>query len=383
MRLFQCEACGQLIHFENRVCGQCGHPLGYLPDVNDLSAVEPEPEEGIVRSLSDGQRYRFCANAALDACNWLVPEAQEGEYCRACRHNRTVPDLSVPVNMEKWHRIERAKHRLIYSLLQLCLPLESNEDREGGLCFDFLADRPDEPQTPRVMTGHDEGLITIALAEADDVERERRRTDLGEPYRTLLGHFRHEVGHYYWNRLVRDQHHLDACRAVFGDERADYGEALKAHYENGPPPDWQANFVSSYATSHPWEDFAETFKHYVHIVDTLEMAQAFGMKVRPSLDDTGSLQTSVEINPYQPCSIEQLVDDWTPLTVALNSLNRCLGMADAYPFVLTPAVVGKLGFINDLVHGRAALDPPQPATPPEAEAPPPTPESLPDQPAPA
>ncbi|MEP9347735.1 putative zinc-binding peptidase [Xanthobacter sp. KR7-225] len=358
MRLFQCEACGQLIHFENRTCTRCGHLLGYLPEVNDLSAVEPEPEEGIVRSLSDGRRYRFCANVALDACNWLLPEEQEGEFCRACRHNRMVPDLTVPVNVEKWLRIERAKHRLIYSLLRLGLPLENPEDRRGGLCFDFLADRPDAPETPRVMTGHDEGVITIALAEADDVERERRRTDLGEPYRTLLGHFRHEVGHYYWNRLVRDQNHLEAFRAVFGDERADYGAALNAHYANGAAPDWQAHFVSAYATSHPWEDFAETFKHYVHIVDTLEMARAFGMKVRPRLDKTGALQTSVEINPYNACAIEQLIDDWLPLTVALNSLNRCLGMADAYPFVLTPAVVTKLGFVNDLVHGRAALDPP-------------------------
>lgn len=379
MRLFQCEACGQLIHFENRVCGQCGHPLGYLPDVNDLSAVEAEPEEGIVRSLRDGRRYRFCANAALDGCNWLVPEEQEGDYCRACRHNHTVPDLTDPVNLEKWMRIERAKHRLIYSLLQLGLPLENREDRVGGLCFDFLADGPDAPEMPRVMTGHDEGLITIALAEADDVERERRRTDLGEPYRTLLGHFRHEVGHYYWNRLVRDEHHLEACRAVFGDERADYGAALQAHYDNGPPPDWQARFVSAYAAAHPWEDFAETFKHYIHIVDTLEMARAFGMKVRPRLDKSGLLEASVEFNPYQPSSIEQLVEDWAPLTVALNSLNRCLGMADAYPFVLTPAVVTKLGFIDDLVHGRAAVDAPAP----DAAAPPAAPVAAPSQPAPA
>lgn len=355
MRLFQCEACGQLLHFENRHCEKCGHDLGYLPDVNDLTALELE-EAGVHRALRDGQRYRFCANAAHDACNWLLPEQSQEEYCRGCRHNRVVPDLSIPKHLEKWRKIERAKHRLIYSLLQLGLPLESNEDREGGLCFEFLADRPSEEENPRVMTGHDEGLITIALAEADDVERERRRTDLGEPYRTLLGHFRHEVGHYYWNRLVRDEHRLDACRAVFGDERADYGEALKAYYANGSLPNWQEHFVSAYATSHPWEDFAETFKHYVHIVDTLEMAGAFGMKVRPRLDKTGELQASVEMNPYHAQSIDQLIDDWLPLTVALNSLNRCLGVGDAYPFVLTPAVVEKLCFINDLVHGRAAQD---------------------------
>lgn len=367
MRLFQCEACGQMLHFENRRCERCGHDLGYLPDVNELTALEPE--EGAFRSLLDGQRYRFCANAAHDACNWLLPEQSEEEFCRGCRHNRTVPDLSVPVNLEKWLKMERAKHRLIYSLLQLGLPLESNKDREGGLCFDFLADRREEDEVKRVMTGHDEGLITIALAEADDVERERRRTDLGEPYRTLLGHFRHEVGHYYWNRLVRDEHHLEACRAVFGDERVSYEEALEAHYANGPAPDWQANFVSSYATSHPWEDFAETFKHYIHIVDTLEMAQAFGMRVRPNLDHADDFEACLEANPYRADTIKQLIDDWLPLTVALNSLNRCLGMADAYPFVLSEAVIQKLCFINDLVHGRVAQDAPEDAAPEDAAAP--------------
>ncbi|MFG1417703.1 putative zinc-binding peptidase [Xanthobacter sp. V0B-10] len=355
MRLFRCDVCGQLLYFENRKCEKCGHGLGYLPEMNTL--VELEPDGGPFRAVGvENRRFRFCANAAHDACNWLVPEEQVGEYCLACRHNRVVPDLSNPGYLKKWRRIEIAKHRLIYSLLRLNLPLESNEDREGGLCFDFLADPP-ENNAPKVMTGHDEGLITIALAEADDAEREQRRNDLGELYRTLLGHFRHEVGHYYWNRLVRDGGRIADFRGMFGDESLDYGNALKAYYEAGPPANWQANHVSAYATSHPWEDFAETFKHYIHLVDTLEMASSFGMRVEPRLDRSGELKSRVDFNPYRAYDIQEMVDAWLPIAFALNSLNRCLGMTDAYPFILSPGVIAKLGFIHRLVHRAAPADP--------------------------
>ncbi|QRG05184.1 putative zinc-binding peptidase [Xanthobacter dioxanivorans] len=355
MRLFRCAACDQLLYFENRRCEKCGHDLGYIAEMNELAALEPDGDAWQALGQTGG-RYRFCANAAHDACNWLVPEEEEGEFCLACRHNRIVPDLAVPENLRKWRKVEMAKHRLVYSLVRLNLPLESNEDREGGLCFDFLADAPDG-STPRVMTGHDEGLITIALAEADDAEREQRKSDLGELYRTLLGHFRHEVGHYYWNRLVRDAGRLEAFRAVFGDETADYGEALKTYYSNGPLPDWQSNFVSAYATAHPWEDFAETFKHYVHIVDTLEMAAAFGIQVHPGLDSTGELGAEVDFNPYQACPVQQMVDSWLPMSFALNNLNRCLGMSDAYPFILGPGVIQKLGFIHRMIHRQVEADP--------------------------
>lgn len=367
MRLFRCEVCGQLLYFENRRCEKCGHALGYLPDLNNL--MELEPDGDVWRAVGvENRRFRFCANAAHDACNWLVPAEQEGDYCLACRHNRTVPDLSDPAQLTRWRRIEVAKHRLIYSLLRLDLQLESNEDREGGLCFDFLADAPD-PDAPRVMTGHDEGLVTIALAEADDAEREQRRNDLGELYRTLLGHFRHEVGHYYWNVLVRDGGRIADFREMFGDESRDYGEALQAYYKAGPPADWQSCFVSAYATAHPWEDFAETFKHYVHIVDTLEMAGAFGMSVQPRLDRKGELASQVNFNPYRAYEIEQLVDAWLPIAFALNSLNRCLGMADAYPFIIGPGVVAKLGFIHKLVHRAAPADPVRAAVAEVAPAP--------------
>ncbi len=355
MRLFQCEICASPLYFESRHCDKCRHELGYEPEVSDLLALTREGDV-LIPVAAPHQRYRFCANAAVEACNWLVPEDHDEEYCIACRHNRTIPDISDPKLRTKWLRIEVAKRRLIYSLLRLNLPLESNEDREGGLCFDFLADAPDK-NVPRIMTGHDEGIVTIALAEADDAEREQRRNDLGELYRTLLGHFRHEAGHYYWNRLVRDGNRLEAARALFGDERHDYGDSLKAYYKAGPPAGWEETHVSAYATAHAWEDFAETFKHYIHIVDTLEMASAFGMKVRPRLDRTGELKAEVDFNPYCAHSIQRMVEAWAPIAFALNNMNRCLGMSDAYPFVLGKGVMAKLGFIHGLVHRAIPADP--------------------------
>ena len=179
--------------------------------------------------------YRFCANAAQKACNWLVEASSPDSFCLSCRHNRTIPDVTLPANLEAWQKIEIAKHRLFYSLLRWRLPMPTRvEDPAEGLAFDFLAELPHLNAAP-VMTGHDNGLITIALAEADDAAREQRRVAMHEPYRTLLGHFRHETGHYFWDRLVRDRGQLDACRALFGDDRQDYAQALQTYYNNGAP----------------------------------------------------------------------------------------------------------------------------------------------------
>jgi hypothetical protein len=354
MKLFRCEHCGQVLHFENTVCERCSHRLGYLPERNVLSPVKPD---GLAwRALAEpDQPYRFCANAAHDVCNWLVPAGTSDAYCLACRHNRTVPDLTRPENLLPWRKLEGAKHRLFYSLLRLRLPIETRGESPEGLAFDFLADQP-VASGPKVMTGHDNGLITIAIAEADDAEREKRRSVMGEPYRTLLGHFRHEVGHYYWDRLIRDDGGLEACRAVFGDDSEDYNAALQRHYVEGVPANWQASYISAYATTHPWEDFAETWAHYLHIVDTLEMAGSFGVSVRPALDPTGGLHTNVEGDPYGCRDMQDLLDAWLPLTFALNSLSRCMGQPDTYPFILSPVVIEKLGFIHHVVHARTARD---------------------------
>lgn len=351
MKLFKCQSCGQLVYFENTKCESCQHALGYLPEVMTMTALEAD--DGAFRALAAPKtRFRLCDNAGHGACNWLVAADTDATLCLACRHNRTIPDLSVEVDLFRWQKIEAAKHHLFYSLLRLGLPLENRIDNpEHGLAFDFLADSPETG--PKVMTGHDNGLITIALVEADDAERERRRTHMHEPYRSLLGHFRHEVGHYFWDVLVRDGGCLEACRAVFGDDSQDYEAALARHYQEGAPADWQDHFVSQYASTHPWEDWAETWAHYLHIVDTLEMASAFGISVKPRLTRDETLSAVISLDPYDPkAKMADIIGAWLPLTFAMNSLNRAMGNPDLYPFVLSPMVVDKLGFVHDVVHGR-------------------------------
>ncbi|NYZ11455.1 putative zinc-binding peptidase [Azospirillum sp. RWY-5-1] len=346
MRIFHCQRCGQMLFFANTSCERCGLRLGYLPDRTVLSALVPLDGDRW-RPLADaGRPHRFCVNAGHDACNWLVPADGPERFCRACRLNRTIPDLDRPQNHQRWQRLETAKHRLVYGLLRLGLPLTSRfDDPRAGLAFDFLADA----RVP-VTTGHRAGVITIDIAEADDAERERHRLDMAETYRTLLGHFRHEVGHYYWDRLVRDGLWLEAFRTLFGDERRDYAASVTMHYETGPPADWRQRYISGYASAHPWEDFAETWAHYLHIVDTLETAHAFGLQVHPQAGShSRPSMTAIDFDPYRQADFDLLIRTWLPLTYAVNSLNHSMGLPDLYAFVLAPTVMGKLRFVHGLI----------------------------------
>jgi hypothetical protein len=346
MRLFACASCANLVYFENRSCEACGSRLGYSAAGDKVHALQPDGENWLTLGATP-VAFRFCANAEIDACNWLLPAGTGETFCEACRHNRTIPDLSLDENLIRWRRFELARHHMFYGLSRLRLPLETRRDNaESGLAFDVLADGPGGET---VRTGHENGVITLNLAEADDAIREQRRTELGEPYRTLLGHFRHEIGHYYWDRLVRDGGRLDEFRACFGDETRDYGEALRTYYTEGPPADWRENFVSSYASAHPWEDFAETWAHFLHIVDTLEMAGSFGMRVNPVVTRDRAYRAEVDFDPHTAPGIDQLVRRWLPIAAAVNSINRCMGQPDLYPFVLSPAVIQKLGFVHELV----------------------------------
>lgn len=353
MKLFECQNCGQLLHFENTQCGRCGLRLGYLPESSTLSAMEPVDEERWRPLAAPERLFRLCDNAAHDACNWLIPASASARYCEACRLNRTIPDLGEPWRLDAWQRLEAAKHRLVYSLMRLGLPLASKaEDAAGGLAFDFLAP-PENGAGEPVLTGHADGLVTLNIVEADDAERERIRKEMGEPYRTLVGHFRHEIGHYYWDRLVRDSAHLERYRSLFGDERTDYGESLKRHYREGPPTDWPQRFVSGYAASHPWEDWAETWAHYLHIMDTTETGQAYGIRLQPSAGRETGLAVEADLDPYLEGDFDQILERWLPIVVAVNSLNRSMGQPDLYPFVLPQPVIDKLRFIHTVVHPAA------------------------------
>jgi hypothetical protein len=290
-----------------------------------------------------------CGNHRVGVCNWLTLEEEGFSLCRACRHNRMIPDLTVPGVLERWRRIEEAKRRMIHGMIRLGLPPLLIGEEGFGLAFDFLYDPSVERgQAPQLMTGHQAGVITLNIVEADDVQRERMRREMGEPYRTLVGHFRHEIGHYYWHRCVEFTADLLPFRARFGDERADYQAALQAHYANPPPAgSWEERYVSAYATMHPWEDFAETFAHYLHITGTLATMGSFGLTLDPP-PGSEPVPPRVDFDPYG-AETGTLVDRWIPLAFALNAINRSMGQPDLYPFRMSPEIVLKLDFVNRLI----------------------------------
>jgi hypothetical protein len=337
MKLFACDRCQQTLYFENNRCVNCGDPLGYIPELARLATL-PNLEPG---------RYRPCRNAREhDACNWLVPAEHAGEYCKSCELSEVIPDLSDPPNDAAWRRIEAAKRRLLYTLYALRLPVVPRREQSDGLAFRFL--KGTEGQA--VMTGHDNGVITLNVDEADFAFRENMREKMGEGYRTVLGHLRHEIGHYYWDRLIANSESLPAFRELFGDERASYDEAIERHYGKGPPADWGESFISAYASMHSWEDWAETWAHYLHMVDTLETAKSHGLTLKlPASDKAGDRIATDRLAFFD---FESLTTGWNAVTLALNSLNRSMGMKDAYPFVLTQPVLEKLRFVHDLVQSQ-------------------------------
>ncbi len=341
--------CGQSLFFRNSQCLACSAALGYQPEQSRLSSLQPGPEVDTWLLDVDPQAglFRRCANLDTPAaCNWLLPAYGAGTLCMACRLNRTIPDLGVAENPERWRKVEIAKRRLVAQLVSLGLPLiAKSEDEEAGLAFDFLGvDR----QGKAPMTGHANGLITLDIKEADDAYREQVRVQMHEPYRTLLGHFRHEVGHYYWDRLIANSHWLEPCRALFGDERASYAEALDRHYQQGAPNDWSQAYVSAYATMHPWEDWAETWAHYLHMMDAVDTALGFGMSAREMDFDYQPFPLDTLYDPQHPGgpAFLSFVNAWIELAGMLNELSRSMGQPDFYPFILPPAVIAKLHFIH-------------------------------------
>jgi hypothetical protein len=338
MKRFFC-VCGQALSFENVHCLACGRRLAFAPEILAMVALAPAASDcyTLVGDPMQAPR-RLCENyAQAGICNWLAPPAAATPYCLSCALTRQIPDLSIDGNLARWARIEAAKRRLVYGLLALQLPFAGSATDDAGLRFSFLADMPDR----QVVTGHENGLVTLSIAEADEATRAQTREVLGEPYRTLLGHLRHEAGHFFWPRLVGGKPAQRRFRALFGDETRDYAAALEHHYSAGPPADWPATFVSAYASAHPYEDWAETWAHYLHIRDTLDTARAYGL----SIDNADLPPHAVDAR----WSFKDLVAAWLPVTFAVNELNRSMGQADMYPFVLPPAALEKLEFVHDLV----------------------------------
>ena len=355
MKTYKC-ICGQRLFFQNAVCVNCHRELGFLPDLLWMTSLDPL-EEGLWQPTAKeakGALFRKCRNYTdFGVCNWMVSQKHEGEnFCVSCRLNEIIPDLSVEQNRALWASVEVAKRRLVYTLIRLKLPIASKkDDPANGIGFRFLSDALDSNgSAAKVMTGHDHGTITLNIAEADDTTREHTRHAMHEPYRTLLGHFRHEIGHYYWERLAQGTNFLEPYRELFGNEQADYTEALNRYYQSGAPANWHENCISAYATAHPWEDWAETWAHFLHIQDTLEVASDFGLaKIQIPL--TAKDENSTSRPSSKPTTFDEAIAAWSELAMAMNSINRSMGHPDLYPFVLPPPVIAKLHFIHRVIVG--------------------------------
>ncbi|MBA4263831.1 MAG: hypothetical protein C0453_02005 [Comamonadaceae bacterium] len=363
-RAFSCR-CGQPVFFRNSICLACQTPLGYDPQTGLLLPLVALPgqsdESEVWRCAEPAQtsgRYLRCRNLTTGAaCNWLIPldgkSSTAADLCLCCRFTRVLPDLSVNDHLTWWRRIEVAKRRLISALLGMRLPLVPlADDPRQGLAFDILTSLDGAP----VTTGHAEGVITLDAQEADDPTRELRRTQLHEPYRTLLGHLRHEIGHYYWRRLVEHSEWIDPFRREFGDERADYLGALERHYAEGPPDDWCSTHVSAYASCHPWEDWAETWAHYMHMTDTVDTAMSFGLhgeRLELSCEPFGT-EVLGEATDSASDGFLNLLNRWVQLTGVLNELSRSMGVPDFYPFVLSAPAVRKLHMVHRIIEAANA-----------------------------
>lgn len=334
MRDFLCRRCGQTLAVENSLCLHCHSALGFWLPTRTIYVLD---EQG--RTQVDGELVERCANNKVAQCNWLVSWTGVPTLCESCRLTRTRPADTDTDALVEFGRAETAKRRLVLELDQLGLPIIGRaENPTTGLAFDLLSSAQES-----VITGHADGVITLDLAEGDDVHREQMRVELDEPYRTLLGHFRHEVGHFY--QMVHiDDDTRPGYEALFGNPDDDYQAALDRHYAEGAPAGWQQNYVSSYATMHPAEDFAETFAHYLHIRDTLDTAAAFAMAPAASTLD--------RVLPGD-VGFDKLVEWWLPLTWALNQINRSMGHPDLYPFVLAGPVLDKIRFVHGLVSPAA------------------------------
>ena len=334
MRIFHCDRCGSAVPFSGQTCASCDAQLGYNSEQREIRVLDPTDDPTVFVIDGDERPLWRCLNAAW-GCNWMTPVADGSSWCRSCQLTRGRPDAERTVAIEAWMSAEEAKRRLVHQLDEFAMPIEiRSSTAPDGLAFD-LVHLPGEGG----ITGHLEGIVTLDLAETDEQHREDLRRRLGEPFRSVIGHLRHEIGHHYWGRLVGQTNEINQFRRLFGDERDDYARAVENHYAVGSQ--WDATrFVSAYAASHPLEDWAETFAHYLHIRDALDTAAAFGFAPAGATFERRSLG---------PSGFDTIIEMWLPLAWALNMVNRSMGKEDLYPFVLPPAVLDKMRFIHVII----------------------------------
>ncbi|MDQ7728558.1 putative zinc-binding metallopeptidase [Halomonas sp. SpR8] len=312
MRVFANPVGSGSLWFDNLATAD-GTPVAYDPQARAFVPMPP-----------------FCINREIIGCNWIAPE--EGAFCRSCAMTALAPDPEIPNAMQNWAKTEAAKRWVLDNLGRW--HWFRPEDPGAPPVFHLLA----EGRSP-VPMGHIEGVVTISVAEVDPVLVTTRREALEEPYRTMIGHMRHEISHMLWWRLSLREDFLDAFREMFGDERQDYTAALQRHYNDGPPPNWKESFLTTYASAHPHEDWAETAAHLLHLTDIADSFAASNLS-SPELP-------SHQWEPYAEPDAERLIYVAAELTVGVNHVNRSMGLPDLYPFVLSEAARHKLAFVHD------------------------------------
>ncbi|MGQ8365435.1 zinc-binding metallopeptidase family protein [Glaciecola sp. 1036] len=362
MKNFNC-SCGNRVNYQNYQCVSCNAELGFQPDSLEITDFHPV-EEGLYRASNSDRLYKKCANYShYNVCNWLVDADDDDDLCLSCRMTQAIPNLNIEGNLKLWYRMEDAKRRLLYSLMKLELPFEGvakHGNHKLGFAFleDQVADEYGNELTVKdyVSTGHSHGLITINLDEADPSKRLKMREQLQERYRTLLGHFRHESGHFFWDLLINNSDFLEEFRSLFGDERLDYQAALQNYYQSGPAPEWEKVWISAYASMHPWEDWAETWAHYLHMVDTLETANNMEFSIGENLLLNPLKKHDHKVEQQEETIFDQMFDDWCTLSITLNALNRSMGLDDAYPFVISSSAINKLHFVHRVIESSAVAN---------------------------
>ena len=348
MRIFHCDRCGNVVAFEALVCPSCDVEIGYADDERRLRVIVPTADPAVFqiarRATPDDQRWWRCLNSAW-GCNWMVPADAGETWCRSCRLTRGRPDIGRPAAIDAWTAAEAAKRRLVHQLDELALPIEMRSDSmPDGLVFDLVY-LPGEGG----ITGHLDGVVTLDLAETDEYHRDDLRRRLGEPFRTVIGHLRHEVGHHYWVRLVGQTDEVERFRRLFGDEREDYSQAVERYYA-GAGDSWdRTRFVTAYAAAHPLEDWAETFAHYLHILDVVDTAVAHHLV---PADRAQMLVTDAVVS----LEISEILDAWRPINSAVNAIAETLGAPTVYPFDPVDGVVAKLAFVHRQIGAHTVRD---------------------------
>jgi hypothetical protein len=92
------------------------------------------------------------------------------------------------------------------------------------------------------------------------------------------------------------------------------------------------------------------------MIDTLDTARAFGLRIRADAGRVGNLSASISFDPYDQASFSAILEVWLPMTFAVNSINRSMGIDDLYPFIISPEVAGKLTLVHNIVGGYSTTD---------------------------